>query len=214
MAKRLQAMLDRHYRNGFNPTVHYDRIEYPLRWRKPHRVFVCSMGDLFHESLLTSDINMVLNAIARAGSQHTFMILTKRPARMNMVIESSIIWSTKPLDNVWLGVTAENQARADERIPILLQTPAAHRFVSIEPMLEPIRLHSEALGNIEWVICGGESGPGHREMDPNWARDIRDQCVLADVPFHFKQHSGPRPGWKPQLDGMSYQAKPPFTEVP
>ena len=266
MAKRLQAAGNEAYRDGFAETVHQDRLEEPLRWRKPRRVFVVSMGDLFHDDAPDGWIMWVWWKILHASPMHTFLILTKRAERMRSWMrrwadtteddyEPKLVrgpeatraahksgrahlfadmleawgeppdgcayptydWMNGPIhwpttcDNVWLGVTAENQARADERIPILLETPAAHRFVSVEPMLSPVDLTPYMeFGGINWTICGGESGPRRREMHESWALDLRDQCLDYDVPFHFKQHSGPRPGWRPELGGELYRTVPPF----
>jgi len=191
----------------------YPTMTKPLHWRKARRVFVCSMGDLFHETVAFEMIDRGFAIMARC-SQHTFQILTKRPERMLEylspnsprytarkifdivcrsdphspgVFDADAAW---PLPNVWVGVTAENQEAADERIPLLLQTPAAVRFVSIEPMLGEVDISWHLTGCIDWVICGGESGPGARPMHPDWARSLRDQCRDAGVPFFFKQLSG------------------------
>jgi protein gp37 len=188
--------------------IHPERLGQPMRWRKPRKIFVCSMGDLFHESVPSGFIGGVYNVIQR-NPWHIFQILTKRPKRMLELLGSG--YYSKPLPNLWLGVTAENQAMADERIPLLLQTPAAVRFVSVEPMLGPVNLmdipwhpgrptfpetddlsdgrsaiHIVEGKRIDWVICGGETGPGARPMHPDWARLLRDQCVAAGVLFHFK----------------------------
>ncbi|EGJ50276.1 phage Gp37/Gp68 family protein [Desulfocurvibacter africanus] len=210
-----------------------DALDQPLRWKRPRRIFVCSMGDLFHETVQEEWLDRVFAVMDRAR-RHTFLVLTKRPARMLEYITSRrqtpaftgrnfaflmgarspasgapahVPW---PLPNVWLGVTAENQKRADERVPLLLNTPAAVRFVSVEPMLEDVDLTRIRLGDavsydalrgiklapgaemhqqakLDWVICGGETGPGARPMHPDWARSLRDQCVAAEVPFFFKQ---------------------------
>lgn len=195
----------------FKVTLHHDRLEQPLGWRKPRRVFVCSMGDLFHEDVPAQFIGNIFGVMGR-GSQHTFQVLTKRPQRM-----MRIVGATAPPPNVWLGVSVENQAAADERIPILLQTPAAVRFVSCEPLLGPVDLfggdpdprlggveagrgvsletcwqpgddpHGPPRPGVDWVIAGGESGPKARPMHPDWVRSLRDQCVAAGVPFLFKQ---------------------------
>ena len=202
------------------------RLEQPLRWKAPRRIFVDSMSDLFHESVSDAFIADVINIMVRCP-QHTFQILTKRPERMqrllsNLAHNSAILhipfW---PLPNVWLGVSVEDQAAADERIPLLLDTPAAVRFLSCEPLLGPLDLTTPwyrlSQGNIHWVIAGGESGPGGRwlvepfrvEQDQaidgqrtwwepkpaaiDWVRSIRDQCQAADVPFFFKQWGGPTP---------------------
>lgn len=219
----------------------------PLRWRKPRRIFVNSMGDLFHENVPDEWIDKAF-AVMAICPQHTFQVLTKRPERMREYIQrwkpaksghphdpqdhypyftrdgldankrprGERLYHTWPLPNVWLGVSAENQATADERIPILLITPAAKRFVSAEPLLGPINLNriheifNGGLGQkwesclsgkcfdpwsdgdsncnrLDWVIVGGESGPNARPMHPEWVRSLRDQCLAAKVPFFFKQ---------------------------
>lgn len=220
----------------------------PLRWKRPRRIFVNSMSDLFAEGVSDETIDKVFAVMALAP-QHTFQVLTKRPERMREALKGMAenhhdrLWQTGlfewmnedrlpwPLPNVWLGVSVEDQARADERIPILLDTPAAVRFISAEPLLGPVALtqipspvvtpedegywHSclersdvhycegfpdvltgreivEAVDGpmmerLDWVIVGGESGPGARPMHPDWARQIRDDCAAAGVPFFFKQ---------------------------
>lgn len=220
----------------------------PLRWKRPRRVFVNSMSDLFHEDMPDKWIDRVF-AIMALSPQHTFQVLTKRPERMRRYMTSAmgriadlIIAMRRergdispviplphitpghawwPLANVWLGVTAEDQARADERVPSLLETPAAIRFVSAEPLLGPIGFrqfripaepHSQThdalsgyssdtpfglikaglpdrfgRGRLDWIIVGGESGPGARPTHPDWVRAIRDDCAAAGVAFHLKQ---------------------------
>lgn len=187
--------------HGFTPTFHPNRLDIPLQWRKPRRIFVCSMSDLFHPAFTDEQINLVINVMWLQAPQHTYMVLTKRPERMRDIILEH--WSPKrmvcgrmlqPLRNLWLGVTAENQQAVDERIPILLDTPAAVRFVSVEPMLGPISgwrsLVAPGLwswNDLDWVILGGETGPGARPMQPEWATDVYQQCQSASVPFFFKQ---------------------------
>jgi protein gp37 len=203
MATRLAGRYGYPKENPFAVTVHPERLEEPLHWRKPSMVFVCSMGDLFHDDVPTEWIEMVFTAMALTP-RHTYLLLTKRPERMSDFLNSAYYRWT--LSNVWLGVTAENQAAADGRIPLLLQTPAAKRFVSCEPLLGPTDLapwlscSSEAgldgqfsdrngyRGRLHWVIAGGETGPGARPMHPEWARSLRDQCQAAGVPFFFKHH--------------------------
>jgi protein gp37 len=225
MAKRLAGRCGYPKDEPFRVTWHPVRMDEPLRWRKPSMVFVCSMGDLFHEDVPDMAIINILAVIAEA-KQHTFMILTKRPERalglFSLFVSPTIpndVWlqtsrgitaekAPWPLPNLWLGVTAENQEMADKRIPILLQIPAAVRFVSVEPMLGPVDLcnlpfppvttsrildalragsKSSKPWGLDWVICGGESGPGARPLHPDWARSLRDQCVASGTPFFFKQ---------------------------
>lgn len=180
------------------PTIHWERLYHSKFPATPSRIFVCSMSDLFHEDVNPEWIWQIWAAF-RQRPGHTFIVLTKRAERMRSILSELLT----PLPNVWLGVTAENQARADERIPLLLRTPAAKRFVSVEPMLGEISLRKYAYSrfcrtvrreltgidqpSLDWVICGGESGDGARPMHPDWARSLRDQCKSAGVPFFFKQ---------------------------
>ncbi len=184
---------------------HGDYLEEPLRRREPARIGVQFMGDLFHEEV-ESDYQHAVWDIIEKAHWHTFLVLTKRPRNMKDFVD----WyhrkkhhSAEPFSNLWLGITVENQRTADERIPILLQIRAAVRFVSIEPMLGPINLTDQPWWDwryrypfypkgfvrkpIDWVIVGGESGPGARPMHPEWPTSIRDQCLEAGVPLFFKQ---------------------------
>lgn len=198
MANRLRGRYGYDKNNPFQITFHENRIEEPLQWKKPQRVFVCSMGDLFHDYVHEDWIDEIMQTI-KDCPQHTFMILTKRPENINQKLwgyrggnpsfQSAATGPVRELDfeempsNIWLGVTAENQETADERIPILLSTPAAKHFVSVEPMLGPVNFDGRKL---DWIICGGETGPGARPVHPEWVRDLRDQCQSANVPFFFK----------------------------
>ena len=169
---------------------HEDKLELPLRWKKPRRIFVNSMSDLFHESVPDRFIQSVFRVMSDAW-WHTFQVLTKRPERMlTTVTETLPLLAKWPRNNVWLGVSCEDQATADERLPLLFETPAAVRFVSCEPLLGQIYLMGLMTGGrpaLDWVIAGGESGPKARPMHPKWARSLRDQCTTAGVPFFFKQ---------------------------
>lgn len=180
--------------------------------RKPKRIFVGSMCDLFHDSVMNNHLEQIMGHIGLTSdnAHHTFMLLTKRPERMR---EFFTQWKPyRAIKNIWLGVTVCNQAEADAKIPLLLQTPAAVRFVSVEPCLGPVDLgkwlfppertgvsygglFEEVAGPplLDWVICGGETGPGARPMHPDWVRGLRDQCQGAGVPFFFKQMSGRQP---------------------
>lgn len=189
-------------------------------WRKPRRVFVQSMGDLFHDAV-PRELQRKVFATFHNYPQHIFQILTKRPENMRAFIRWYAEWVgfnawPREYSHVWLGVTAENQEQADARIPVLLDTPAAVRFVSVEPMLGAVDLknidgpigrglsHIDALTGkhyhdddggqrtdeydaLDWVICGGETGPGARMMSPQWARELRDQCASAGVPYFFNK---------------------------
>lgn len=181
MAGRLAAMGQPRYVNGFDVTLQEDLLQLPLRWAKPRRVFVNSMSDLFHEDVPSPYITLVFRTMA-AATRHSFQVLTKRPERV-VELAPRLPWPP----NVWLGTSIE---RADYafRSTLLRRVPASVRFLSVEPLLGPIpRL---PLTGIDWVILGGESGPGARPMDPRWARSIRDQCVARGVPFFFKQWGG------------------------
>jgi len=183
--------------------LHPDRLAIPLHWRKPRRIFVCSLADLFHDSVPDEYIADIFRVMA-AAPQHTFQVLTKRHARMRLLLNrwtsnplpvsrlhSSLTVPLKtlqtgwPLPNVWIGVSTENQQWASIRGDALRETPAAVRFFSCEPLLGP--LPDLDLTGIGWVIVGGESGPQARPMHPDWARNLRDQCTAAGVPFFFKQ---------------------------
>ncbi len=181
MARRLQLMGQAKYRNGFEVTCHPDALEAPKRWRKPRRVFVNSMSDLFHEAIPFSYIERVFAAM-RDAPKHTFQVLTKRADRLAQ-LSRDIDWPA----NVWMGVSVEND-RYTTRIDKLHSTQAAIKFLSLEPLLGP--LPNLNLAGIHWVIVGGESGPGVRLMDKPWVVDILHQCQVAHVPFFFKQWGG------------------------
>lgn len=221
--------------------LHSERLGIPMKWRKPRMIFVCSLADLFQDEVPDRFIADVF-AVISIATHHIFQVLTKRHARMRSLLNSPRFWvlvdgarkargfeplpgdGPHALPNAWIGVSTENQKWADIRIPALLQTPAAVRWISAEPMVGPIDLHAKdsrtfgpqwlppvahgvntadrragdgsSIGdlykamygpNLDWVVCGGESGPNARPMHPNWARSLRDQCVAAGVVYHFKQ---------------------------
>lgn len=250
-AERWRGTPGHHFENGFDLTLRPERLEIPLRWKKPRKVFVNSMSDLFHADVPDEFIARAWAVMALAP-QHTFQVLTKRHGRMHALLNSSDFrlaceaaqaelirsdaipeyrrrefqqqwWSdfAEPLRNVWLGVSTENQKWADVRIPALLDTPAAVRWISAEPLLGPLDLTKYVCAHrsldrraddasrwvcrcgldtgmsgvrpvrpprLDWVVVGGESGPGARPMHPSWGRSLRDQCTTAGVPFLFKQH--------------------------
>jgi len=263
LAKRLKGMGSRKYQRdgdprtsgpGFGLSVHSDVLGQPMRWREPRRIFVNSMSDLFHDQVPDRFVADVF-AVMSIASQHTYQVLTKRHARMRSLLSSTRFWhlvsrarsvrgfpslpwtgELEPLPHVWLGVSVEDQKWADIRIPALLETPAAVRWISAEPLLGPVDLakwltygcpqcerhgawtdgRSARAGDevdeywcqtcgaeapltacippgLSWVVCGGESGPGARPMNPSWARGLRDQCASAAVPFFFKQWGA----WEP-----------------
>jgi protein gp37 len=200
MAYRLQAMGQANYVNGFQLAVHEHALEIPLRWRKPQRVFVNSMSDLFHKDVPASFIRQAFEVMGRAD-WHWFQVLTKRSGRLRE-LAPTLNWAK----NIWMGVTIESFEYAF-RIDDLRATSAAVKFLLIEPLLGP--LPSLDLKCIDWVIVGGESGPGARQMDPAWVLDIRDQCRNAEVPFFFKQWGGvnkKRAGR--MLDGRTWNEMP------
>jgi protein gp37 len=181
LALRLRAMGNPRYRAGFDVTLHADQIELPLRWRRPRRIFVNSMSDLYHAAVPDAYIERVFDVMVRAG-RHVFQVLTKRSERLPD-IAPRLPWPP----NVWQGVSVEN-ADYVARIQHLRAVPAAVRFLSVEPLLGPIP--DLPLDGIDWVSCGGESGTPRRDVDPDWVRLIRDQCVANGVPFFFKQWGG------------------------
>ena len=231
--------------------THYEKLEEPLRWKKGRRIFVCPRGDLFHEAVQDSFIDKVF-AVMALCPQHIFQVLTKRPARMlNYLTGPDVVdrwcsiakglpelarrkkiidpmaWGSS-LRNVWIGVSVENQPAAAERIPLLLKTPAAVRWVSVEPMLGAVDLTriehpcynilTDVLsgcdsrapcdsGTLDWVVCGGESGSNARPMHPDWVRSLRDQCAAGGVPFLFKQWDGTKAAGR-LLDGVLHDGYP------
>lgn len=200
MAKRLQAMGQPNYRNGFTLTIHEHLLELPLSWKQPQMIFVNSMSDLFHEDVPVDFIQRVLVVMHKAF-WHTFQVLTKRSSRL-LQLDDQIVWP----ENVWMGVSVENQ-NYTYRIDDLRKTHATTKFLSLEPLLGP--LQNLNLDGIHWVIAGGESGPGARPMDPAWVMDIRDQCKNTGTPFFFKQWGGvnkKRAGR--ELDGKTWDELP------
>jgi protein gp37 len=201
--------------------LHPERLSLPPRWRRPRRVFVNSLSDLFHRDVPAEFIAEVFTTMA-STPRHTYQLLTKRPGRMRSLLTAGRLeeqiragghaW---PLRNLWLGVSCENQATAALRIPLLLDTPAWVRWVSCEPLLGAIALdHADrdALcdGGLDWVVAGGESGPGARPVDPGWVRSLRDQCAAAPrTAFYFKQWGGrtAKTGGR-ELDGRTWDEYP------
>lgn len=190
MATRLAGRFGYPKTRPFRVTLHEDKLVDPIGWRKPARVFPCSMGDLFHEKVSDYYIQKVTGVMVLCP-RHTFMILTKRIDRAVRFFDNPGWFKENP--HVWIGVTICNQAEADAKIPELERIPAKVRFVSVEPMLSRIdpsrliRFEGTLRPAVHWIIVGGETGPGARYMKPEWAREIRDNCELAGVPFFFKQ---------------------------
>jgi protein gp37 len=181
MSHRLQAMGQPNYANGFRLTLHEQALELPLRWKKPQTIFVNSMSDLFHKAVPVAFVQRAFDVMRRAD-WHQYQILTKRSDRL-LELSPMLPW----MPHMWMGVSVEDQ-RYTFRIDHLRKTAAKVKFLSLEPLLGP--LHDLRLEGIDWVIAGGESGPGARRMDPEWVTGIRDQCVKSKVPFFFKQWGG------------------------
>lgn len=190
MTKRLVAMGQEKYRGGFSVVEHKSELDRPLTWRKPRRVFVCSMSDLFHEDVSDKFIGNVFWIMGKA-KQHQFQVLTKRAGRLIWWSERSASAPYPFSSNVWIGVSVEDQKQAS-RITALHRLAASVRFISAEPLLGPLDLRMH-IGHLQWMIVGGESGPNFRPMEPEWARSIRDQCREAGVPFFMKQMAGKAP---------------------
>lgn len=181
MAKRLKAMGQPNYANGFELTLHEHMVELPLQWKKPQTIFVNSMSDLFHKDVPIEFVQKVFDVMRRAD-WHRFQVLTKRSERL-AELNAQLEWAP----NIWMGVSVETETYTF-RIDHLRETGAHVKFLSLEPLLGP--LPNMNLRGMDWVIVGGESGPGARAMDPAWVLDIRDQCLTAKVPFFFKQWGG------------------------
>jgi protein gp37 len=206
MAKRLHAMGNERYRNGFRITLHEDLIDAPRTWNRPRLVFVNSMSDLFHTDVPIEFIRRVFQTMADCP-QHTFQVLTKRSERLREVA-SLLPWT----ENIWMGVSVEDQ-RVVHRIDDLAHVPAKVRFLSVEPFIGP--LNNLPLAGIHWVIVGGESGPGARPMQPEWVESVRHQCESADVRFFFKQWGGVRKDLTGrELNGRTYDEMPPRPTLP
>jgi protein gp37 len=247
-AERWRGTPGHYFEQGFDVVLRPDKLALPLRWKRPRKVFVNSMSDLFHDAVPDEYIAQVF-AVMAATPQHTYQVLTKRHGRMRSLLrngtfveemldtlldlpggsqamdEQRVPW---PLPNIWLGVSTENQAWANVRIPALLDTPAAVRWISAEPLLGPIDLdrprphdcatHRGSVcppwysNELDWVVAGGESGVGARPVNPQWIRDLRDQCTAGGVPFLFKQWGGrtSKVGGR-ELDGRTWDEYPVLT---
>lgn len=200
MSYRLKAMGQHKYRHGFKLTTHPHTLDLPLQWKKPQRIFVNSMSDLFHDEVPTDYIQRVFDTM-RQAYWHQFQVLTKRSGRL-LAVNEKIDWPA----NVWMGVSVES-AEYKARIDHLRKTDAAVKFLSLEPLLGD--LGTVNLDGIDWVIVGGESGPGARPMEKTWVDGIRCQCTARDVPFFFKQWGGfqkKRTGR--ELNGRTYDEMP------
>lgn len=213
-AERFRGVPGHHFEQGFDLRLWPERLDYPLRWRRPRRIFVNSMSDLFHRDVPDDFIMRVFGVMAQTP-HHTFQVLTKRPSRLAHLVphiterlrEYSECSETWP-DHIWLGVSVETSDYY-WRIDRLRQVPAAIRFISAEPLLGS--LSKIDLTDIHWLIAGGESGPGHRPCNPEWVRELRDQCQADGVAFFFKQWGGrtPKAGGR-ELDGQTWDDYPAY----
>ncbi len=200
MAKRLQAMGQARYKDGFRLKLHHDLIKEPLKWKKSRIVFVNSMSDLFHEDIPFSFIQEIFSTIENSP-HHIFQILTKRSKRL-LELSTSLFWP----ENLWMGVSVEDESVV-YRVEDLSSVPSQVRFISCEPLIGP--LERLPLDNINWVILGGESGPGARPMERQWVNSILQQCRKKKVPFFFKQWGGTRKKAAGRsLNGRTYNELP------
>ncbi len=200
MAKRLQAMGQQNYVNGFEVACHSHMLDAPLRWKKPNMIFVNSMSDIFHEKVHLDFVKQVFDVMCIAD-QHLYQVLTKRAKRL-LELSEILKWE----NHIWMGVTVEKKT-LKYRIDYLRKTPAKVKFLSLEPLLGP--LGKLNLSGIDWVIAGGESGPRARSIEADWAREVRDQCIEQNVPFFFKQWGGVQKKKNGRiLDGITWDEMP------
>jgi len=200
MAARLQAMGLRNYANGFRLTQHEESLTLPLKWKKPQMIFVNSMSDLFHADVPEDFVRRVFFTM-NSAHQHVFQVLTKRSSRLRE-LAPRLTWT----ENIWVGVSVESSSYA-YRIDDLRQVDAEVKFLSLEPLLGPVP--DLDFRGIDWVILGGESGPGARPLEESWVRSVRDQCLEQCVPFFFKQWGGPKKKAKGRtLEGRIWSEMP------
>ena len=203
-AERFRGVIGHPYEHGFDLQLRDDRLGQPLRWRRPRRIFVNSMSDLFHKEVPWEFVDRVFNTMEQAD-WHVFQVLTKRSSLMRNYLRSRYECATMP-SHIWCGVSVEDSA-ALVRVRHLQESPVSVRFLSLEPLLGPMG-HVD-LSGISWVIVGGESGPGARPVEADWVCDVRDLCAASDVPFFFKQWGGFRPKSGGRLlDGIEYNGLP------
>jgi len=200
MAKRLTAMKNPRYRNGFKVTMHEDLLDQPLKKKKPSMVFVCSMSDLFHEDVTDEFIKAVFETMNKAD-RHIFQVLTKRPERVSK-LQNDLNFT----ENIWIGASVEND-RVAKRVDYVRNLPAAVKFLSCEPLLGSLR--DVSFEGIDWIVVGGESGPNARPMNIEWVREIRDACQKEEIKFFFKQWGG----WNKKKNGRELDGKI-FEEMP
>lgn len=210
-AERWRGVPGHPFEFGFDPRLVPEKLGDPLRWCSPRKIFVNSMSDLFHENVPDEYIVKVARVMV-AANWHTYQVLTKRAERLQQLLKGALRFAAEQA-HVWWGVSVENQAHGLPRIDRLREAPAQVRFLSIEPLLED--LGQINLAGINWVIVGGESGPGARHMEAAWVRDIRSQCQVAGAAFFFKQWGGVRKALAGrELDQRTYDEFPPFRQNP
>jgi len=210
-AERFRGVLGHPYEQGFDLRLVPEKLAEPLRWQTPKMIFVNSMSDLFHEGVPDDYIEAVARVMVKAN-WHTYQILTKRSARMTSLLRDRLRFAAKT-SHIWWGVSVENKEYGLPRLRDLQKSPAAIKFLSIEPLLEGLgRLN---LAGIDWIIVGGESGPGARPLEKKWVTEIRDQCGEKNIPFFFKQWGGVRKKSAGRaLDGRTYDGFPARTSNP
>jgi len=220
-AERWRGVAGHPFEQGFDVRLWPERLDLPLRWRKPKRIFLNSMSDLWHEAV-GADLIAHVFAVIAVAEQHTFQVLTKRPGRMYSLLGDGAFWDQvgkaagvydpsaeamaaiggRFLPNLWLGVSVETQKWAPVRLgKLAAMSVAAVRFASCEPLLSELDIRRWLADGLDWVIAGGESGPGARPMHPDWARSLRDQCLAAGVPFFFKQWGT----FAPEAEGLDHE---------
>ena len=210
-AERFRDVPGHPFEFGFDLRLVPDKLAEPLRWATSQMVFVNSMSDLFHEKVPDEYIVKVARVMG-AANWHTYQVLTKRPERMQTLLKNKLRFAAEQ-SHIWWGVSVENRKHGLPRIDLLRDSPARVRFLSVEPLLE--HLGPMNLTGINWVIVGGESGPGARPMDAEWVRDIREQCCRAKVPFFFKQWGGVRKSETGrELDSRTYDEFPERSQIP
>ena len=204
LAERFRGVRGHPFERGFDLTLRPERLNQPTSWRRPRMIFVNSMSDLFHKGVPLAFVDAVFETMERAD-WHVFQVLTKRSSRLRAYVNARYADGPAPA-HIWMGVSAEDGTKLS-RVRHLSDTAAQVRFLSLEPLIGPIE-HLD-LGGIHWVIVGGESDPGARPMNPDWARQIRNRCVVSGVPFFFKQWGGPTPKARGRLlDGREWNEWP------
>jgi len=210
-AERFRGVPGHPFEQGFDLRLVPDKLTDPLRWRTPRMIFVNSMSDLFHEQV-SDDYIINVARVMRLANWHTYQVLTKRSERMRNLLAGKLRFASKQ-SNIWWGVSVENRKQGLPRVEHLREAQAQVRFLSIEPLLEDLKAFS--LKGINWVIVGGESGPGARPMAKAWVLAIRNQCERAKLPFFFKQWGGVRKSETGRtLDGRTYDEFPARTQAP